>query len=476
MSTTTILRGAAAATVALLLAGCASGNPQAALIEVDALVRDRAGAGVAWYPDDNARSVDDPRVRELLAGTLTAEAALEVALLRNAAVQGSLAELGIAEAGVDQAGRPPNPTLSLARLASGVEIEIEKQILVNVLSFLTMKQRIAIAESDAQRTRYVVALEIASLTDRVRRAWIEAVGARERAAIMETVFEKTKIAADMAQRLATTGITSALDQTRVQTANAETAANLARAKLAAQTSREKLIREMGLWGRETAIRLPEKLPDLPKKSPPATDYEREAIAKRLDLEAARIAIETLALQLGLTERTSVISLLELSGLGKKATEIESGHTTITRGLELEISVPLFDWGKAKVEKAEWTYRQALERLRAMAVSARSEVREAYVTSRGLLDIARHLHKEVLPLRQRIADEELLRYNGMLVGTFELITASRQVSEATMSAVDAKRDFWLAKMQLDFALLTGKGQGPAVSGGAMASADDGGGGH
>lgn len=468
------------AATALLLTGCATADPQGAFLEVEELVKARTGHNLVWYGEMHARPATDPRVTELLAGPLAAEDAVEIALLRSAAIQGALADLGIAEADVDQAGRPPNPTLSIARLVSGVEVELELQLLVNLLSFLTMDQRIEIAETSARRVRYMVALEIAGIADRTRRAWIEAVSARERLAIMETIFEKTGIAAELSERMAKVGNASALDQSRIQTLKAETAGNLGRLRLAAQTSRERLIRELGLWGSEAKLRLPSRLPNLPGRVENSGDVERIAIARRLDLAAARIEIELMAAQLGLTERTARVSLLELSGLTthvkERGTEDEEGNSFDLNGLELEISVPLFDNGSAKIAKAEWSYLQAVERLRAMAVSARSEVREAYLNYRGLFDIARHYQSDVAPLRQRIAEEELLRYNGMLVGVFELITASRQAAEATLAAIDAKREFWLAKEQLGFAMLAGKGESLAASGDVAMAAEAEEGGH
>jgi len=39
-------------------------------------------------------------------------------------------------------------------------------------------------------------------------------------------------------------------------------------------------------------------------------------------------------------------------------------------------------------------------------------------------IARHLRDEVVPLAQRISEETLLRYNGMLIGVFECWPSAR----------------------------------------------------
>jgi outer membrane protein TolC len=90
-----------------------------------------------------------------------------------------------------------------------------------------------------------------------------------------------------------------------------------------------------------------------------------------------------------------------------------------------------------------------------AIEARSEVREAYGQYRLAYDIARHHRDERVPLAQRIADEQLLRYNGMLIGVFELLADARAQVAAVNAAIVALRDFWLAQADLDQALV-GKG--------------------
>ena len=67
----------------------------------------------------------------------------------------------------------------------------------------------------------------------------------------------------------------------------------------------------------------------------------------------------------------------------------------------------------------------------MAIEARSEVREAYAGYRSAHDIARHQRDEIVPLRAAIAEEKLLRYNGMLIGVFELLADARaQIGAST----------------------------------------------
>ena len=88
----------------------------------------------------------------------------------------------------------------------------------------------------------------------------------------------------------------------------------------------------------------------------------------------------------------------------------------------------------------------------VAVNARSEVRTAYSAYRTAFDLARHYRDEVVPLRKRISDENLLRYNGMLIGVFELLADSREQVMSVSGYVEALRDFWLAQTGLQTALI------------------------
>jgi outer membrane protein TolC len=98
--------------------------------------------------------------------------------------------------------------------------------------------------------------------------------------------------------------------------------------------------------------------------------------------------------------------------------------------------------------------QAVQRTAEVAVNARSQVREAYSAYRTAYDSARHYRDELVPLRQRIADENLLRYNGMLISVFDLLADARDQVTTVTAAIEAARDFWLAETDLQIALAGG----------------------
>jgi outer membrane protein TolC len=200
--------------------------------------------------------------------------------------------------------------------------------------------------------------------------------------------------------------------------------------------------------------------------------ERLAIAQRLDVQGARLAAEATARGLGLSRATRFASVFEI-GLAYN-TSNEAPRQT---GWEIGFELPIFDGGGARVAKAEALYRQAALRAADTAIQARSEAREAYFAYRTAWDIAKHHRDELVPLRQRIADENLLRYNGMFIGVFELLADARAQVAGVNAAIEAQRDFWLAQADLDQALVGKPGALTALGASASSAAPaDAGGGH
>jgi outer membrane protein TolC len=187
------------------------------------------------------------------------------------------------------------------------------------------------------------------------------------------------------------------------------------------------------------------------------DLEEQALAQRLDVQGARRETESVAQSLGLTKATRFIDLLEVGLLRNTETGLERQE-----GWEIELGIPLFDFGSARATRAERQYMQAVNRTIETAIGARSEVRETYSAYRTAFDIARHYRDEIVPLRKRIADENVLRYNGMLISVFELLADARQQIAAVNAYIEALRDFWLAEATLELAL-TAASPGAASAG-------------
>jgi outer membrane protein TolC len=212
------------------------------------------------------------------------------------------------------------------------------------------------------------------------------------------------------------------------------------------SEREKLTRLMGLWGSKTAFQLPDRLPALPAAPREVADIETQALQNRLDVLMARRDLAGLADSFNLTKATRFINVLDAGYLRNSYNQNPTRET----GYAIELQVPLFDWGSARVAKSEAIYMQAVNRAAETAVNARSEVREAYAGYRSAYDIAKHYRDEVVPLKKRISDEQLLRYNGMLISVFTLLADARSQVMSVNASIEALRDYWMAESALQMA--------------------------
>jgi outer membrane protein TolC len=460
------------ATLATLavLGGCASFSPDGAFGPVEQTTRARLGQTVQWPRTESDRQAVAQRVSELLARPLAADDAVQVALLNNRGLRASFAELGITEAEVVQAGRLPNPGFSFARLKRGDEVELERGFHFNVARLIAMP---LIQQVEARRLARVqgdTTLAVLALAADTRKAYIQALAAEETVRYMHQVKQTAEASAELARRMQQIGNFNKLQRAREQAFYADAALNLARAEQARRSTRERLTRLMGLWGPQTAFELPARLPDLPARPEDRPDIEAVALAQRLDVQGARLAAEQTARNLGLTKATRFVNVLELGVVHNSSNEAPT-----QRGWEIGVELPLFDWGDARVARAEAVYMQAVDRAAETAINARSEVREAYAAYRSAYDIAEHQRDELVPLRKLIAEENVLRYNGMLIGVFELLADARLQIASVNSYIESLRDFWIAQADLELALI-GRPSLAAAAGPAMNAADTGGAGH
>lgn len=434
------------AAASLLLAGCASFSPDGGFGKVSQLTQERTGQGVALQRSPEDAQTAQNRVAELLQAALTADAAVEVALLNNRGLQAKFGDLGIAESELVRAGRLKNPSLSFGRMSGGGGVEIERTVLFDILGLLTMPMAKEVGQQRFEQAQYQAAYDAVSLAADVRRAYFDAVAAQELAKFYEQVKETADVSNELAKRMLQAGNFNKLAQMREQAFYADATAQLARAQHQAAAQREKLIRLLGLYGEQLNFRLPQRLPELPKQVLEPQNAEQTAMDKRLDVQMAKRAAETTAKSLHLTNATRMVNVLDVAYKNKS----ESGAPR-ANGYEIELELPLFDFGSTRAARAQATYMQAVNRTAEVAVNARSEVREAYSAYRTAYDLAQHYRDEVVPLRKRISEENLLRYNGMLIGVFELLTDAREQVAGVTGYVQALRDFWVAETNLQTAL-------------------------
>lgn len=447
--------------VAALTSACAHFSPDGGMLLVEEQAGGTLGKEVVKIRSEEDAAASEARVAALLAEPLSSEAAVQIALLNNRGLQAAYNELGISEAQMVEASLPPSPAFALSKLFTTGQFEIERQIVQNVLGLLTLPRRREIAEDKFHQAQVRAVEATLRTAAEARRSYYRAVAANQIVSFLAKARMSAESVSELSKKLGETGALPKLDQAREHAFYAEVSAQLAVARLRQRSERQKLNRALGLWGQQTGHKLPGTLAKLPPPPPPIADVETQAVLSRADLQVARMELTILAKQYGLTHATRFVNMLEVAGINTSDSTLvpqtngeELPDKDKFNGYAIGFEIPIYDFGRARTRLAEQLYMRAVNLLIERAVNVRSQANEAYQTYRGTYDIARHFEKEILPLREIISEQELLNYSGMLTDLFELLADARARILANVQAIEAKRDFWLAKVDLHVAIVGG----------------------
>jgi cobalt-zinc-cadmium efflux system outer membrane protein len=432
--------------IAALVAGCASVPKEAGFDDVEKALSSRLEQKPRWNRDGEDDRAAADAIDALLKQPLTADAAVQVALLGNRGLQASYGELGIAQADLVQAGLLRNPAFTAGRIRSSELVTTRLGVEFDFLGILLRPraQKVEAARFEAVKLR--VADEVLRTAAEVRVAYYRALASQQDAAIQESVLRSSEAAADLAARQYNAGNVSLRDQSRQQAMYVETRAQLARLRQQAANDRERLNRLLGLWGPQTQWTLPARLPEVPTARPAYGNVEGTAIAQRLDVAAARRDVEYVGEVLGITRTTRYLAMLDVGIDWEK----DSGSPAQV-GPTLRLELPLFDQGQARLAKYEAVFRQSGDRLAQVAVDARAQAREKNNDLLSAWEIARQQQDALVPLRRRILAQTQLFYNGMLDGVYELLADYRESAAAAQGLVNAQRDYWIALAELERAV-------------------------
>lgn len=450
---------------ALAVAGCATTAIDGNYKSAQSFASERLGRDLRWLTTDEARNDAAREVDRLLGQPLGVDDAVRIALAHAPALQATLFDSAAESAVVTQSARLPNPVFAFERLVrseAGIrELELTRTLAISLYDLLLLPARLRIAGVQQEQLRYRLAGEVVQTATEARQAWVRAVAAQQSLQYHEQVKAAADASAELARRMQAVGNFSKLQRAREQAFSAEAVAQLARAQQVARICREQLIRALGLDdARAARLVLPERLPELPAAPVDEAQVYRYAMDDRLDVKLARARLDVTAKEQGLSTITGFIGSLEVAGVSKSETGL-----ALQKGYEFEVPLPIFDFGDAVRARAQAAYSAALMRAAQLLIDARSQVRESYTTYRTAADLARHYRDEIVPLRKVIAEENVLRYNGMLIGVFELLADTREQIASVVQAIDAQRDFWLADAALQASLI---GRPAAALGVASAS--------
>jgi len=286
----------------------------------------------------------------------------------------------------------------------------------------------------------------------VRQSWVRAVAAQQTLKYAKQVYDSAEAGAELAKRMQGVGNFNRITRAREQAFYADAATRLSTAQHQVTASREELVRLLGLdESQAQALKLPERLPDLPKQALDPQAVGSLATKARLDIRLAQTALDGAAKAQGLNMVTSFTDI-ELTGRRNTTFDNAEGTRSTARGWEIDVRLPLFDWGGMQRDAMNARTLAAANQLEGTVRSAGSSLRESYSAYRTAYDVARHYRDEVVPVRKVIAEENQLRYNGMLISAFELLADARDQVGAVTAALDAQQQFWLADAALQASVI------------------------
>ena len=466
------LRLTAIAFAAAFLAGCASVGIEDALKETNTNAQQFTGGKLELSRTQEQRDRRAALSQELLAKPLSQSDAVQLALANSPSVQALIAQSWGDIAAANQTSRLPNPIFTFERMRLNSELEFGRLLSFGLVDLILLPQRLSISKGQANQAKVQLTGVVVDQVTQVKQAWVRAVAAKQSLQYAEQVNKSAQASAELARRMQLIGNFSKLQRARQQVFYADATTQLAMAQHATTAACEELIRILGLNDEQAAkLALPERLPDLPKTPREAKEVAATATEQRLDVQLARAQLDVAGRSQGLN-LLSTFTDVEVGGRRDTVFDNAAGTKSTRRGFELDIRLPLFDWGSAQRDALNAQSLVAANRYDAAVRGASSQLREGYSAYRTAYDISRHYRDEIVPLRQAMADENVLRYNGMLIGVFELLAEARDQISSVTNAINAQQQFWLADAALAASVMgkpTSMGNSMSMSGREGASA-------
>ncbi len=439
--------------IALFFAGCVTA-PKASLPDVQREVAARSDLKVVWPRDGTARADAAQSVAALLKDELTPDTAAAVAVLNNRKLRATFEEIGLSEADLIAVGRLPNPSFSASvrwPKASPRSPNVEFNLGFDVLTALLVPLRTKFSGEQLAQAERRVAHEVMSIAAEAKEAAYKVEAQQEFRARLATILDVNAAAADLAQRQFDAGNINKLELLNQQAVAQQARLELASTDAELRRDREKLNRLLGLWGAQTEWQMAARLPTPAEREPNFEQVESLAITQRLDLAAAQSQVALSRATLDLKRKTRLFpASVDLGVDTEREPGGTGGHSHVT-GPNVALALPIFDQGQAEIARLSAEVRRAEDNYEALAIDIRSEARETRDALLAARAAAEYYDNVLLPQRRAILRETLLHYNAMQKSPYELLLAKQQALETERARIEAWRDYWIARTELERAV-------------------------
>lgn len=436
-----------ATVLALVLAGCTTFPASRGLDETRKLVADRGGpVPPAQGPVDCA----DPNANAaaLTAEPMTADTAVQVTLLCNAGLAAEYARLGISRADAFQAARVANPVLSAAALDSsehGAPPQIELGLVQSFTSLLLRGPRKRLAEGEFLRAQQQLAGLILQLSAQTKADYFVLVGAQQVAAVRHAIADAMQTSAELARCFRDAGNLTPRAFAEYQAAASQAVVDARAADNEVASARVALLLQLGL-PEQIAWSVPDRL-SLPLAEEDALDAMRSrADQSRLDLAAAHALVKLLADSEAVTRK-----FRWLGDFSAGVSYERDPDRSRLLGPSLSIQLPIFDQGQGPVARATALRTWGEAEQRRLTLTVDGEVQLAHQRVANARGRVEDFREHLIPQRRAVVARTQEEQNYMLVGVFELFAVKRQEFDTYQGYLEALRDYWVARSELERAV-------------------------
>ncbi|HXN41039.1 MAG TPA: TolC family protein, partial [Myxococcaceae bacterium] len=345
------------------------------------------------------------------------------------------------------AGLLRNPSLDFSvrfpeNSVGGVNTELS--IFENLLNLFLLPARKKLATQQFEQAKLRLANDIFQVVGKVRQEFYSLQALQQLGRLRRTVLKAAEVSARLAERQHQAQNIGALEFETQRGLYQQAKLDLARDELQLQVQQERINRLLGLWGEQTRWKVQSELQEIPREELPLDQLESAALSRRLDVASARMETEILSQALDLAKTSRFVGTLDL-GISR-GTGPERGIRVIGPAVRLEL--PIFDQRQAMIRRLEAQLRQSEKRFTALSVDARSEVRSARIALISARQVIEHYREFLLPNRERVVALSQQRYNVMQLGVFQVLLAKQAQVEAYRQYIEAVRDYWIARVELD----------------------------
>lgn len=433
-------------TVFLLFSGCSRVPPPDDRF-VSSIVQQRINSSVGWRPENFADQEITCFITSAIGHELTADIAIQIALLNNPKIQAFFEDLEISRADLVEAGLLSNPAYEIEVRyphVKGLKTNIEYLITTSLLDIFLIPLRTRLANTEFEQTKLKVSNEILDLAFEVRKTFYELIAQRKKIQYIQSVAGLTGIISDISSKQLAIGNVNSLEFQLARARFLEAELELSRSQAEMIRLSEKLNRLLGFTDAVCLI-LPNDLPAIDNQEFDICLLEKIALNERLDLQVARFEVARLSQMLGLKEWWTYTNLK----VGVAGEREPDGANLVGPGFSGEL--PLFNYGQAARMRLFAQLRQAQDRLAALEIQVLSEVREVYKILLTYRKILNDYQGQLLPMQGKISASSAELYNVMGLGLDKLLENKRLEVVATQNYTESQKNYLVARVELDRAL-------------------------